>query len=147
MMRDKHANRAGLTAVLTGILALACPSMAAAQGRDPAQALAQADANGDGSVSWNEVVAMRTQSFDKLDRNRDGYIAANDRPSGPFGARFDEAYGQVQGQFDANGDRRVSRAEMLNAPGAIFTKADVDGNKVLSAEELTSLRAAAASAK
>jgi hypothetical protein len=143
-MNVKFPIRAGFSALLSGVFVLACPLMAAAQGRNSIDMITQADANGDGAVSWSEVVARRTQNFARLDRDNDGYISTNDRPPGPFGARFDEAFAQVQKQFDANSDRRVSRSEMIDTPGPAFTKGDVDGNGVLSAEELSSLRAAAA---
>jgi len=135
--------RAGLAVLLSGACTLAWPSVAAAQQRDPVEMLAEADANGDGAISWEEVVALRTQNFQRLDRNNDGYISANDRPRGPFGARFDEAFVQVKRQFDANSDGRVSRAEMIGAPAPVFKRGDVDGDGVLSAQELSALRAAA----
>lgn len=136
--------RAGRAIVLTGVCALMWPSLAAAQGRDPVEMFAVADANNDGAISWSEVLAVRTQNFERLDRNNDGYISARDRPRGPFGARFDEAFAQVQTQFDANSDRRVSRPEMIDAPAPAFTRGDVDGDGVLSAGELSALRIAAA---
>lgn len=143
-MDYRFLTRAGLAAVLSGVCMLSWTSVAAAQGKDPVEMLAEADANGDGAISWSEVVALRTQNFERLDRNKDGYISAKDRPQGPFGARFDEAFAQVQKQFDADSDGRVSRSEMLDAPGPVFAKGDVDGDGVLSAEELSALRAAAA---
>lgn len=127
---------------LAALLMVACVWPAAAQSRDPLEMLAEADANNDGAIAWTEVVALRTQNFNRLDRNGDGVISTRDRPRGPFGARFDEAFAQVQRQFDANFDGRVSRAEMVGAPAPIFTQGDVDGNRVLSAEELSALRAA-----
>jgi hypothetical protein len=134
--------KVSISAGLAALLMVVGVSPAFAQNRDPVQLLAEADANGDGAISWSEVIALRTQNFERLDRNGDGYIDANDRPRGPFGARFDEAFTQVKSQFDANGDQRVSRAEMIDAPAPVFTQGDVDGNGVLSAEELSALRAA-----
>jgi hypothetical protein len=140
MINAKKPNFTGLTALLGVVCTLAAASPAAAQSRDPVQLLAEADANDDGAVSWSEVVALRTRNFERLDRNRDGFIAANDRPRGFYAGRFDEAFAQVQSQFDANADQRVSRAEMINAPSPVFDQGDVDGNRVLSAQELRALR-------
>lgn len=131
---------------VAALLSVACmlnPSLAAAQARDPIQMISEADANGDGAVSWSEVVSMRTQTFARLDRNKDGYIAASDRPRGAFGARFDQAFGNVKNQFDANGDQRVSRAEMVDAPGPAFELGDTNGDKILSADEMAALRSSA----
>jgi Ca2+-binding EF-hand superfamily protein len=131
---------------VAALLSVACmlnPPVAAAQARDPVQLISEADANGDGAVSWAEVVSMRTQTFARLDRNKDGYISSSDRPRGAFGQRFDQAFGKVKGQFDANGDNRVSRAEMVDAPSPVFDRGDTNGDRILSAEELAALRSAA----
>jgi hypothetical protein len=133
--------KVSIGACVAALLMVASVSPAAAQNRDPVQLLAEADANDDGAVSWSEVVALRTQNFERLDRNDDGYIAANDRPRGLYAGRFDQAFSQVKEQYDANSDERVSRAEMVNAPAPLFTQGDVDGNRVLSAQELRTLRA------
>jgi hypothetical protein len=133
-----------ISAGLAALLMVASVSPAAAQNRDPLELLAEADANNDGAIAWTEVVALRTQNFNRLDRNGDGVISTSDRPRGPFGARFDEAFAQVQRQYDANSDGRVTRAEMINAPAPLFTQGDTNNDGVLSAEELSALRAAVA---
>lgn len=137
-MNIKFQIRAGFAALLM----VAFVSPANAQNRDPLDMLAEADANNDGAIAWTEVVALRTQNFNRLDRNSDGVISASDRPRGPFGARFDEAFAQVQRQFDANSDRRVTRAEMIGAPAPVFTEGDTNSDGVLSAEELSAIREA-----
>jgi hypothetical protein len=145
MIDAKKPKISGLVGLIGVLCTLAAASPAFAQNRDPVQLLAEADANDDGAVSWSEVVALRTRNFERLDRNRDGFIAANDRPRGLYAGRFDEAFAQVQSQFDANADRRVSRSEMINAPSPAFDQGDVDGNRVLSAQELRVLRTSLAS--
>lgn len=139
-MNVKIQIRAGFAALLM----VACVSPANAQDRDPLEMLAEADANNDGAIAWTEVVALRTQNFNRLDRNSDGVISTSDRPRGPFGARFDEAFAQVQRQFDANSDRRVTRAEMIGAPAPVFTEGDTNNDGVLSAQELSAIREAVA---
>jgi hypothetical protein len=133
----------GGVAALLSVVCMLNPPLAAAQARDPVALLSEADANGDGAVSWAEVVAMRTQTFTRLDRNKDGFISSADRPRGPMGGRFDEAFASVKSQFDANGDNRVSRAEMVDAPSPVFDRGDTNGDRILSAQELAALRSAA----
>lgn len=58
-----------------------------------------------------------------------------------MGGRFDDAFGQMQSQFDANKDRRVSRAEMLDSPSPSFVAGDVNADRVLSQDEIAALRA------
>jgi hypothetical protein len=130
-------------AVLLSFACMLNPPVAAAQARDPVQLISEADANGDGAVSWAEVISMRTRTFTRLDRNKDGSISAADRPRGAFGARFDQAFANVKSQFDANGDNQVSRSEMVDAPSPVFDRGDTNSDRILSAEELAALRSAA----
>lgn len=126
-------------AVSLSVAALA-PAHATPSERDLDQLTTRADANNDGDITWSEVVEMRTQVFSRLDRNSNGFVEANDRPR-VLGARFDEAFAQLQRQFDANSDRRVSRAEMLNSQSLSFEAGDVNGDRVLSSDEIAALRA------
>jgi len=133
----------GAVAALLSVACMLNPPVAAAQARDPVQLISEADANSDGAVSWAEVIAMRTQTLGRLDRNRDGLISSADRPRGAFGVHFDQAFATVKSQFDANGDNRASRSEMLDAPSPIFDRGDTNGDRILSKEELAAVRSAA----
>lgn len=114
---------------------------AAAQSADDVEALLkQADANRDGQVTWSEVVELRAKSFSRLDRNGDGYADRSDRPR-MFGSRFDQAMTKVA-RFDANGDGRISKAEMIEAEAPAFTKADANGDKIVTTDEINAARAA-----
>ncbi|MEL6781520.1 MAG: hypothetical protein AAFO51_04030 [Pseudomonadota bacterium] len=124
--------------VLAGTIAVAATSgSASAQAADR---LAKADANGDGAIAWQEMLDMRSAAFERLDRNKDGFADADDSPRfGPGKVRYGEALAQLQ-DADANGDGRISQTEMMDAPAPMFDEGDADGDKVLSAEELTALR-------
>ncbi|MEL6541642.1 MAG: hypothetical protein AAFP79_05480 [Pseudomonadota bacterium] len=114
---------------------------AAAQSADDVEALLQkADANRDGQVTWSEVVELRAKSFSRLDRNGDGYADKDDRPM-MFGGKFDQAMTKVA-RFDTNGDGRISKAEMIEADAPAFTKADANGDKIVTTEEIKAARAA-----
>jgi hypothetical protein len=130
-----------MIALAGAFAALALSTPATAQ---DARRLAEADANGDGNIEWQELINMRAAVFARLDRNGDGYADGRDSPRvGPLKSRFDEAFRSVK-DADANGDRRISKSEMLNAPAPLFTNGDTNGDQVLSAEEMAALRASAA---
>ncbi|MEO0982838.1 MAG: hypothetical protein AAFX03_09335 [Pseudomonadota bacterium] len=132
-------SRSPLLALMGAIAVVAVSGNAAAQSTER---LARADANGDGAIEWQEMLDMRSAAFERLDRNSDGFADANDSPRfGPGKSRFGEALAQIQ-DADADGDGRISRTEMMEAPAPMFDEGDADGDKVLSAEELTALREA-----
>lgn len=126
---------AALTLTVNSIVAY----YAVAQSPDPQQLLERADANGDGDISWEEVIALRSESFDQLDRNGDGVISADDSPARPFAARFNEAFEQIQANFDGDRDGQVTRDEMLNGPAPVFERGDVNEDGILSGEEIAQL--------
>jgi len=137
-------SRRVLTLMLAGSVAMAIAAAPAiAQQPNVEEVLARADANGDGDISMDEVMAFRASSFTQLDRNGDGVISVDDRPRGPFAARFDEAFERVQASFDGDRDGTVSQDEMMGAPTPAFERGDVDGDGVLTAEEIAALRAEA----
>lgn len=102
--------------------------------------LNRADQDRDGSISWDEIIALRKSMFVRLDRNKDGFVDRSDRPPF-FGSRFDKALEQMS-QFDADGDARVSRQELLDGRAPAFERADTNKDKILSAEEIEAMRAA-----
>ncbi|MEL7453799.1 MAG: hypothetical protein AAGJ50_10565 [Pseudomonadota bacterium] len=127
----------GFGILVASIATLSFASGAAAQ---TPERLALADTNGDGNIDWHEVIELRSTTFERLDRNGDGYADSNDSPRFARGReRFNEAFARIE-KADRDGDGRVSRSEMLDAPAPLFEKGDVDGDKILSAEELAELR-------
>ena len=132
----------GLIALAGTIAAIASASTASAQNADR---LAEADANGDGDIEWQEMLDMRTAAFERLDRNGDGFADSDDSPRfGPAKNWFNDALAQLQ-NADADGDGRISASEMLEAPAPLFENGDTNGDKVLSSDELSALREAAPS--
>lgn len=127
-------------AVLGSLALITMPVAASAQS---AEQLAQADSNGDGSVSKQELMDLRADMFGKLDRNGDGFADSKDSPAfGPPKKKFEEAFDKVK-VVDANGDGRISKQEMMGAPTPRFDAADADKNGILSSAEIAALRAAA----
>ncbi len=127
-----------------GLLTISATTIMAApvafsQIANPEEMIARADANEDGDISWDEVVAFRSGSFDQLDRNGDGVISADDSPARPFAGRFNEAFERVQANYDGDRDGQVTRDEMLNGPAPVFERGDVDGDGVLTADEMAAI--------
>jgi hypothetical protein len=129
--------QSSLCAVIAGVMSLAFADTALAQSLEQ---LREADANGDGSVTWQEMMDMRVSGFERLDRNDNGVVESGDSPAfGPGRSRFEQAFSSLR-VADANRDGRITRSELLNAPAPLFVNGDTDGDRVLSARELADLR-------
>ncbi|WP_029911751.1 hypothetical protein [Caulobacter sp. UNC358MFTsu5.1] len=135
-----------LLLTLTACASAPTPAPAGAARRgDPAALLANADADRDGRVTLAEFHDARVRLFDRLDRNGDGFVSGEDAPRrrarrAPGGGRLAE----LTAGLDRNGDGRVARAEFVDGPSRLFDRADANGDKVVDAAELNSLRAALA---
>ena len=140
-MKIASAFKTSLVALAGGVATIAAAGAASAQDMDR---IAEADANGDGNVEWQEMLDMRAAIFERLDRNGDGFADSADNPRmGPGKRRYTEALDQLQ-NVDADSDGRISQTEMLDAPAPLFDAGDTDGDKVLSADEIDALRETAA---
>jgi Ca2+-binding EF-hand superfamily protein len=123
------------------LILLSTPAMAQMRGEG---IFDRADANKDGSVTREEFIAARAGQFAKLDRNSDGYIDSNDVPKRLAARRKQQGGGDFMvGQFDANGDGKVSKEEFVNGPTLAFDRADTNKDNVIDAKELAAAKAAA----
>jgi len=126
---------------------LSTPSMAQMMRQGGEGMFERADANNDGSVTREEFIAARGQQFAKFDRNSDGHLDSNDVPKRLAERRKQNGGGEMlAGQFDTDGDGKVSKEEFINGPTLIFDRADKDNNDVLDAKELAAAKEAAKAA-
>ena len=123
--------------LLIGVAVSSIATVAAAQeGSNLERAFAQADLNHDGVVTRAEFQSSREARFRTLDRNRDGYLSADDLPKGlglfrPNAARVT----QMLALFDTDHDGRISLAEFVAGSMRLFDQTDVNHDGVLTRAE------------
>lgn len=123
------------------LILLTTPAMAQMRGSEGR--FERADANNDDSVTREEFIAARADHFTKLDRNSDGYIDSTDVPKRLAARRQQQGGGDFMvGQFDADGDGKVSKEEFVNGPTLAFDRADTNKDNVLDAKELAAAKEA-----
>jgi len=130
----------------TGCIGMAVRAIAQPGKPDLSQLLTRADANGDGIVTKAEFTQARAKMFDRLDRNHDGYLSADDKPRFSFRKSSNgDRLQQMVLMLDKDGDGRVSRDEFVNSPSLLFERADTNHDGVVDAAELTAFRTLMAS--
>lgn len=107
---------------------------AAAQPPRGMEGMRQADADGDGRVSFDEATAqfpgLVRERFDRLDTDKDGFISAKDRPAD--GARTGQPDARRLFAADSDRDGAVTLAEFSTAfpqaPDGAFARLDRNGD-------------------
>lgn len=106
------------TAIFTLLLGLPMAPQAQVQRED--DYLARMDTNGDGRVSLAEYLDWMVYAFDRMDRNRDGVLAADEQPGGKGKPITREAHrAQLAERFrkqDANRDGFLDARELAAPP-------------------------------
>lgn len=113
--------------------------------------LRAADANGDNTITRAEADQLRSETFDWMDRNGDGYLSAEDRSPahqrlraraeadgmdrerrrGRRGDRRDRAEA-----LDTDEDGRISRAEYMAVESPMFDRLDANSDGSITPDEL-----------
>jgi Ca2+-binding EF-hand superfamily protein len=111
------------------------------------------DTNGDGTLDFREIDAAPAV-LSKLDKNSDGQISADEvRPALPEGRRRGGPEGGAGGNvvedtvktlmaFDANGDGKLSKAELPERMQGLFDRADENKDGFLTVDEIRKFAAA-----
>lgn len=148
----------------TMLVASTCFATAHARGSAPGPMFSQADKDG-GTLSREAFRDSRAAKFARMDRNSDGYLDEADRrdtanapkanaKNGEWparrmkGERTQRNYKKMDRKdmlerLDADGDGRISKDEFIDGAMPMFDKADTDGNGVLDAKELATMRQSA----
>lgn len=104
----------------------------------PGAALAAADANNDGVITKDELLADSDKRFADLDKNKDGKIAADERPQGGQGGGGGGGGGL--GRADTDGDGAISQAEMRASTDQRFARMDANSDGKIDATEMQNMR-------
>lgn len=96
------------------------------------------EAGPDGSITREQFLARPNAAFDRLDRNNDGVISADERPQRP--QRAEGAERRQRPNIDTDGDGRISRAEFDAAGAAMFQRLDANNDGRVTREEAQAAR-------
>lgn len=120
--------------LIVAAAATLCATPAQAQQRGGLDRLMAMDANGDGAITRAEAEAARGAMFNRLDRDRDGYLSTSEQNAAQgMGRRGLEG-------ADADNDARISRAELMAQPYRAFDRLDANSDGAISAAELETVR-------
>lgn len=123
-------------------------ALTAVAGERPGGMLAEADLNGDGTITRQEIEAYRNANAAQMDTNKDGFITTDEMQAYILAKMAAKAERMAAARIkagDTDGDGRLSLAEEKAVTEGridkVFARADTNGDGVISPDELTALRA------
>ncbi len=117
------------------VAAIAAQAPDDCKSRDPARVFAKMDANGDGVVTGDEMVEVRTARLQRADADGDGSITVEEFKSAApphLQRRADRLFARL----DNDGNGGVSLEEVSNTPSPMMRFVDSDGDGMLTQAEL-----------
>lgn len=130
--------RLAFLALTISVFSLAQPALA--QSSDQVEDMArQADANSDGWVTEAEIRALRHDSFQRLDRDGNNALNAEDAPSLFMRERFLDRLEGLNAQFDSDRNGDISMEEFVHGELHAFNAADEDGDGRVEVEALVEM--------
>ena len=106
------------------------------RGHGMGRMLKQADANEDGSITFEEFSAAGAGRFTDADADGDGNISAEEIVTAMQQERMQRRAERMIERFDANEDGVVSLAEIESHQQKLFALADRDDSGVIEADEM-----------
>jgi Ca2+-binding EF-hand superfamily protein len=101
----------------------------------------QRDANGNGVLERSEVARMPQPFFDKLDTDKSGTLSPQEMQAIAGLHRHGGKGGHGHGDFGADADRTVTKAEYVAKAKEFMTKLDTNGDGQVSQDEAQAARA------
>lgn len=132
-----------LSALIPVALAVSLPAAAMGPGSGPERerpAFSELDANGDGQLTLEEMVAHREARFTQADTDGDGNLSRDELIAAAMGRVEDRIDRQME-RFDDNEDGMLSANELDDmrprgpGPERIFARMDADGDGAISEAE------------
>lgn len=105
--------------------------------------LMRADANGDGAITRDEMIAAADQRFDRRDANRDGTITPDERPMLERGDGAPPPGSDTRRMPEGPRGEPITREQSRARALRMFDRADDNRDGRVTADELTMLRARA----
>ena len=109
-------------------------AMAGSSSAQPAAStFKQVDRNGDGKITRDEFPRHIARLFDQVDSNHDGVLTQDEYSALGHRDKLFEMAGFAY--FDADGDGRITLAELIDKPNPAFTLLDTNHDCVITPEE------------
>lgn len=122
------------TATLSGI------AMADQRAQKRAEVIQRLDANGDGKLSVAESITRASLRFDRTDTNSDGELTVEEITA-TMKRRSSERFARrIIRRLDADGDGKVTKAEMENQARKRFARMDADNSGFIEQSEMRGKR-------
>lgn len=139
--------RAVLISGVTAIAVALSAGLVAAKGghggkHGPRLNFEDVDANGDGLITKDEIVAQAAARFATVDTNGDGNLSAEELAAVSERAKEDRIAKMIE-RRDENGDGVLSQAEMApneDRADRMFERLDSNGDGAISAEEFAEMK-------
>ena len=104
------------------------------------------DTDGDGNISQAEYMEYKQQKaqrrFQSMDNNGDGVVSQEEFNNAKhFGKKYGKhGKGKIFSRLDKDGNGEITQGESLTAWTEWFTKIDLNGDKVVTADEVNQYR-------